>query len=79
MQAVRHFQQLFGCPKLEGVVTAMNKLYMTYTEQRNMVRDLAGTLGLPLDTGRAADVLCCSACRKVPLLGVNIKTLGQAR
>ena len=48
---MRHFQQLFGCPRLEGVVTAMNKVYMAYTEQRNMVRDLAGLLDVPPQTG----------------------------
>eukprot|EP00798_Chlamydomonas_sp_ICE-L_P019229 gene19229-25854_t len=56
-QAVRHFQKLFSCPKLEGVITAMNKVYMTVTEQRNMVRDLADSVGCNLVMQRLRQVL----------------------
>jgi hypothetical protein len=98
---VRHFQSLFECPRLDGVITAMNKVgrhtqlwhtplinvlhaplpeglcppsisnvwshpscsgddlgcmqvYMTLSEQRNFVRNLASQLGLPQDSATAA-------------------------
>ncbi|KAL6756451.1 hypothetical protein V8C86DRAFT_73358 [Haematococcus lacustris] len=51
---VRHYQQLFECPKLEGVISSMNRVYMTLSEQRNFVRGLGSQLGLPQDTTTAA-------------------------
>ncbi|PNH02559.1 hypothetical protein TSOC_011452 [Tetrabaena socialis] len=51
---VSHFMRLFDCPSLEGVVPAVNRLYVTLTEQRNFSRALAATLHLPADAGASA-------------------------
>ncbi|KAG1659544.1 hypothetical protein FOA52_016167 [Chlamydomonas sp. UWO 241] len=53
--ALHHFCGLFEVTSgLEGAVPAMTKLYMTLSEQRNMLRDLASSLGLPPDSGPTA-------------------------
>ncbi|GLC50209.1 hypothetical protein PLESTB_000354400 [Pleodorina starrii] len=51
---VSHFMRLFDCPSLEGVVPAINKLYVTLNEQRNFARALAAALDLPADAGPSA-------------------------
>lgn len=48
---VSHFMRLFDCSSLEGVVPAVNRLYVTLNEQRNFARALAAALGLPSDAG----------------------------
>ncbi|KAF5839020.1 hypothetical protein DUNSADRAFT_1797 [Dunaliella salina] len=44
--ALRHFQNLFGCDSLAGIVPAMNKVYMNITEQQNFMHALGSLLGL---------------------------------
>ncbi|EFJ49191.1 hypothetical protein VOLCADRAFT_117327 [Volvox carteri f. nagariensis] len=51
---VSHFMRLFDCPSLEGVVPAVNRLYVTLNEQRNFIRALATALDLPADAGASA-------------------------
>ncbi|GMH32940.1 hypothetical protein BSKO_00774 [Bryopsis sp. KO-2023] len=51
---VGHFQKLFDCPNLEGVIPAMNKVYMAVTESRNFLRSLSGILGFETEHSIAA-------------------------
>ena len=51
VRVVRQMQQLFEVPRLEGMLTAMHKVYVTFTEQRNCIKSLSGLLSLPADAG----------------------------
>ncbi len=46
-----HFQRLFDCPALEGVVPTANRLYVSLNELRNLARGMAAAVGLPQDAG----------------------------
>lgn len=48
---VSHFMRLFDCPSLDGVIPAVNRLYVTLNEQRNFTRSLAAALDLSTDAG----------------------------
>ncbi|GAX85685.1 hypothetical protein CEUSTIGMA_g13100.t1 [Chlamydomonas eustigma] len=41
---VKRFMQLFDCASLEGVLATMNKVYMTFSEQRNFLTELVSAL-----------------------------------
>lgn len=51
---VSHFMKLFECGSVEGVGAAMNKVYVTLSQQRNFLRDLAGAVGLAPEAGLTA-------------------------
>ncbi|GIM00811.1 hypothetical protein Vretimale_5731 [Volvox reticuliferus] len=51
---VSHFMRLFDCKSLDGVVPAVNRLYVALNEQRNFINVLASTLDLPTDAGATA-------------------------
>ncbi|GIL44765.1 hypothetical protein Vafri_2272 [Volvox africanus] len=51
---VSHFMRLFDCKSLDGVVPAVNRLYVTLNEQRNFIRALSSALDLPADAGASA-------------------------
>ncbi|KAG0621672.1 hypothetical protein M758_3G039400 [Ceratodon purpureus] len=48
---VAHFQMLFEVPKLEGVMTVMNSVYIKCTEYHNFARALSSMLGLEKEEG----------------------------
>ncbi|KAK9820170.1 hypothetical protein WJX72_007055 [[Myrmecia] bisecta] len=51
---VAHFQHLFDCRQLDGVLPAMNQVFVSYTEGRNFKRALSSLLGLPQDASLPA-------------------------
>lgn len=59
---VEHFQKLFSCPNMEGVIPAMNKAYMAVTESRNFLRSLSGILSLP---DHSSSAMCLNGVRKL--------------
>ncbi|GLI64985.1 hypothetical protein VaNZ11_008410 [Volvox africanus] len=59
---VSHFMRLFDCKSLDGVVPAVNRLYVTLNEQRNFIHALSSALDLPADAGVSA---CMARVRKL--------------
>ncbi|KIY94293.1 hypothetical protein MNEG_13670 [Monoraphidium neglectum] len=51
-----HAQKLLDCPDLEGVIPALNRLYVSHSELSNLFRSLSSLLALPADAGPAAAV-----------------------
>lgn len=49
-QCMARFQELFECPRLEGVLPAINKVYVEAHAARNFRRNVASLLGLDEDT-----------------------------
>ena len=43
---VRHFQQLFDCPHLQGVYPRMNEVFSKLEESRNTINTFKDLLGL---------------------------------
>ena len=48
---VKHFQQLFDVPKLEGVYPRMNQVYQQTEEARNIFKHIKSSLGLGKEGG----------------------------
>lgn len=67
---VQHFQKLFSCPQIEGIIPCMSKAYMEVNENRNFMKSLSGILGLDAGSGSAA---CLSKIRE--LLGAKDNSL----
>jgi hypothetical protein len=53
-RVVLHVQKLLGCSSLQGVIPAMNKLYVAHNELANGLRAIVSLLGLPERAGVGA-------------------------
>jgi hypothetical protein len=72
-RVVLHTQQLLGCSTLQGVIPAMNRLYLGHSELSNGVRAVVSLLGLPERSGVNA---CLGRLRQ--LLGAEEGAAGGA-
>jgi hypothetical protein len=53
-RVVLHVQRLLGCSSLQGVIPAMNQLYVKHSELANGTRAVVSLLGLPERSGVGA-------------------------